>query len=68
MGDYWMQSSSPLMFPSLYEVKVADTTSQVVRKAMGQLLEYGFREGGLKPEKLFVVEEPDAAGRLQYRH
>jgi hypothetical protein len=42
----------------LYEIKVADMASEVVRRAMGQLLEYGFREGGLRPEKLFVVGEP----------
>lgn len=42
----------------LYEIKIADTASLVVRQAMGQLLEYGFRPGGLQPEKLFVVGEP----------
>lgn len=42
----------------LYEIKIADTASLVVRQAMGQLLEYGFRQGGLQPEKLFVVGEP----------
>jgi hypothetical protein len=41
----------------LYEIKIADTASLVVRQAMGQLLEYGFRQGGLQPEKLFVVGE-----------
>jgi hypothetical protein len=42
----------------LYEIKIAGTASEVVRQAMGQLLEYGFREGGLEPVKLFVVGEP----------
>lgn len=42
----------------LYEIKVAATASSVIRQAMGQLLEYGFREGGLEPVKLFVVGEP----------
>ncbi|QSX77975.1 hypothetical protein [Agrilutibacter solisilvae] len=42
----------------LYEIKVADSAAEVVRLAMGQLLEYGFRQGGLEPVKLFVVGEP----------
>lgn len=42
----------------LYEIKIADTSAEVVRQAMGQLLEYGFRTGGLEPERLFVVGEP----------
>jgi hypothetical protein len=42
----------------LYEIKIADTAAQVVRLAMGQLLEYGFRKGGLEPAKLVVVGEP----------
>jgi hypothetical protein len=42
----------------LYEIKIADTATLVIRQAMGQLLEYGFREEGLEPEKLFVVGEP----------
>lgn len=42
----------------LYEIKIASTASEVVRQAMGQLLEYGFRIGGLEPVKLFVVGEP----------
>lgn len=42
----------------LYEIKIADTAGEVVRQAMGQLLEYGFRRGGLEPAKLFVVGEP----------
>lgn len=41
----------------LYEIKIADTSAEVVRQAMGQLLEYGFRTGGLEPERLFVVGE-----------
>jgi hypothetical protein len=42
----------------LYEIKIADTAAEVVRQAMGQLLEYGFRRGGLEPTKLFAVGEP----------
>jgi len=42
---------------NLYEIKIADAAAQVVRQAMGQLLEYGFREGGLEPVKLFAVGE-----------
>ena len=42
----------------LFEIKVADTAAAVVREAMGQLLEYGFRQGGLNPTKLFAVGEP----------
>jgi len=42
----------------LYEIKVADTADDVVRQAMGQLLEYGYRAGGLEPVKLVVVGEP----------
>lgn len=42
----------------LYEIKIAYTAVEVVRQAMGQLLEYGFRAGGLEPVKLFVVGEP----------
>lgn len=42
----------------LYEIKIADTAAEVVRQAMGQLLEYGFRAGGLEPVRLLVVGEP----------
>jgi hypothetical protein len=42
----------------LYEIKIAATAGSVVRQAMGQLLEYGFRTGGLEPVKLFAVGEP----------
>ncbi|MBN3803078.1 hypothetical protein GXB81_08425 [Paraburkholderia sp. Ac-20336] len=42
----------------LYEIKIAETAAEVVRQAMGQLLEYGFRAGGLEPVKLFAVGEP----------
>lgn len=42
----------------LYEIKVAETASEVVRQAMGQLLEYAFRKGGLEPVRLFAVGEP----------
>lgn len=43
----------------LYEIKIADSASDVVRQAMGQLLEYGFRAGGLEPTKLFAAGEPE---------
>ncbi|MBB3275947.1 MULTISPECIES: hypothetical protein [unclassified Pseudoxanthomonas] len=42
----------------LYEIKIADTSAKVVRQAIGQLLEYGFRPGGLEAKKLFIVGEP----------
>ena len=42
----------------LYEIKIADTADAVVRQAMGQLLEYSFREGGLEPAGMTVVGEP----------
>lgn len=42
----------------LYEIKIASTAAEVVRQAMGQLLEYGFRPSGLEPAKLLVVGEP----------
>src|SRR5690606_32346591 len=41
----------------LYEIKIAKSAAEVVRQAMGQLLEYGFREGGIEPVKLFAVGE-----------
>lgn len=43
----------------LYEIKIGSTAGEVVRQAMGQLLEYAFRAGGLEPTKLFVVGEPE---------
>ena len=43
----------------VYEIKIADTASLVVRQAMGQLLEYSYRSGGLEAVKLFAVGEPD---------
>jgi len=43
----------------LYEIKIAATAAEVVRQAMGQLLEYGFRIGGLEPARLIVVGEAD---------
>lgn len=43
----------------LYEIKIGDSAVDVVRQAMGQLLEYSFRAGGLEPTKLFVVGEPE---------
>ncbi len=42
----------------LYEIKIAESCAQVTRQAMGQLLEYSFRIGGLEPQKLFIVGEP----------
>jgi hypothetical protein len=42
----------------LYEIKVAATAADAVRQAMGQLLEYAYRRGGLEPARLFVVAEP----------
>jgi len=42
----------------LYEIKIASSASMVVRQALGQLLEYAFRPGGLEPAKLIVVGEP----------
>ncbi|WP_127158597.1 hypothetical protein [Xanthomonas arboricola] len=42
----------------LYEIKIADTAINVVREAMGQLLEYAFRPKGLNAAKLIVVGEP----------
>lgn len=41
----------------LYEIKIAASASAVVRQAMGQLLEYGYRRGGLEPKELFIVGE-----------
>jgi len=43
----------------LYEIKIADSATQVVRLAMGQLMEYGFRVGGLEPVRIVVVGEPE---------
>jgi hypothetical protein len=42
----------------LYEIKVARHAADAVRDAMGQLLEYAFRHGGLEPQALHVVSEP----------
>lgn len=42
----------------LYEIKVAESAVEVIRQAMGQLLEYAFRKGGLEPVRLFAVGEP----------
>jgi hypothetical protein len=42
----------------LYEIKVAATATDAVRQAMGQLLEYAYRRGGLEPARLVVVAEP----------
>ncbi|MBR8234210.1 MULTISPECIES: hypothetical protein [unclassified Burkholderia] len=46
----------------LYEIKIASSAAEVVRQAMGQLLEYGYRRGGLEPVKLFAVGEPSLDG------
>jgi hypothetical protein len=42
----------------IYEVKVADTASDAIRQALGQLLEYGYRDGGWHPQRIFIVAEP----------
>lgn len=42
----------------LYEIKVTEFALLAVRQAMGQLLEYAYREGGLNPVTLTVVAEP----------
>lgn len=42
----------------LYEIKVAARAADAVREAMGQLLEYAYRRGGLEPATLYVVAEP----------
>lgn len=47
-GDVW-----------LYEIKIARTASLAIREALGQLLEYGYRGSAWRPEKLFVVAEPE---------
>lgn len=56
----------------LYELKIADSAALVVRQAMGQLLDYGYRGRGLQPKKLIAVGEPELdeemriyMGRLQ---
>lgn len=41
----------------IYEVKVTATASDAIRQALGQLLEYAYREGAWDPEKMFVVGE-----------
>jgi len=41
----------------LYEIKPASTAADAVRQAMGQLLEYGYRFGGLEPVLLHVVSD-----------
>jgi hypothetical protein len=41
----------------LYEIKPAPTAREAVRQAMGQLLEYGYRRGGLRPQTLHVVSD-----------
>lgn len=43
----------------LYELKIADSAALVVRQAMGQLLDYGYRGRGLQPKKLIAVGEPE---------
>ncbi|MEY2170550.1 MULTISPECIES: hypothetical protein [unclassified Rhodanobacter] len=41
----------------LYEIKPAATAADAVRQAMGQLLEYAYRRGGLQPVSLYVVSD-----------
>ncbi|MDG2518096.1 DUF2002 family protein [Lysobacter soli] len=41
----------------LYEIKPAMTAADAVRQAMGQLLEYAYRRGGLQPMSLYVVSD-----------
>ena len=41
----------------LYEIKPAASAADAVRQAMGQLLEYGYRRGGLDPIALHVVSD-----------
>lgn len=45
--------------PHLYEIKVAGTAAQAAREAIGQLLEYAYRESGLHPERMVIVSEPE---------
>jgi hypothetical protein len=42
----------------IYEVKIVDTASDAIRQALGQLLEYGYRDGGWHPQKIFIVAGP----------
>jgi hypothetical protein len=41
----------------IYEVKVAGSASDAIRQALGQLLEYAYRDGAWNPERLYVVAE-----------
>ncbi|EIL89069.1 hypothetical protein UU9_10502 [Rhodanobacter fulvus Jip2] len=41
----------------LYEIKPAPTAADAVRQAMGQLLEYAYRRGGLQPVSMHVVSD-----------
>jgi len=41
----------------IYEVKVTSTASEAIRQALGQLMEYAYRDGAWNPEKMFVVCE-----------
>jgi hypothetical protein len=41
----------------LYEIKPAWTAASAVRQAIGQLLEYAYRENGLEPVRLIVVSD-----------
>jgi hypothetical protein len=41
----------------IYEVKVTSTASDAIRQALGQLMEYAYRDGAWNPEKMFVVCE-----------
>jgi hypothetical protein len=49
----------------VYELKIASTASLVVRQAMGQLLDYGYRGEGLKPKGLIAVGEPTLDSGMQ---
>lgn len=41
----------------LYEIKPAASAADAVRQALGQLLEYAYRSGGLEPAALHVVSD-----------
>ena len=46
----------------IYEVKVTDTASDAIRQALGQLLEYAYRQGAWNPQRMFVIAEPPLDG------
>lgn len=41
----------------LYEIKPAISAADAVRQAVGQLLEYAYRKGGLEPASLHIVSD-----------